>query len=83
MLATLVSHSQAKLLKIQVGSLDLEAMSPAEVSFIQSSSQWHKYAQPKPKEKLSEVNSEGTIFPEDPVPFPNEGGNKQGKDNRF
>ena len=49
----------------EIGSLRVDTMSPAQVSFIQSSTQWHKYFKPS-----SPASLPSNIFPDDPVPFP-------------
>lgn len=56
----------------EIGNLRVDTMSPAQVSFIQSSTQWHKYFKPS-----SPVQVPSTIFPDDPVLFP---GTKSSKD---
>ena len=56
----------------EIGNLRVDTMSPAQVSFIQSSTQWHKYFKPS-----SPVQVPSTIFPDDPVLFP---GPKPSKD---
>ncbi|XP_022800620.1 uncharacterized protein LOC111338397 [Stylophora pistillata] len=49
----------------EIGGLRVDTMSPAQVSFIQSSTQWHKYYKPMPSSSYP-----STIYPEDPVLFP-------------
>ena len=49
----------------EIGSLRVDTMSPAQVSFIQSSTQWHKYYKPSSPTPYS-----SNIYPEDPVLFP-------------
>lgn len=49
----------------EIGSLRVDTMSPAQVSFIQSSTQWHKYYKPS-----SPTPYTSNIYPEDPVLFP-------------
>ena len=51
----------------EIGGLRVDTMSPAQVSFIQSSTQWHKYYKPMPSSSYP-----STIYPEDPVLFPGE-----------
>ena len=49
----------------QIGSLRVDTMSPAQVSFIQTSTQWHKYFKPSAPSSVP-----SNIFPDDPVLFP-------------
>lgn len=49
----------------EIGGLRVDTMSPAQVSFIQSSTQWHKYYKP-----MSSSSYPSIIYPEDPVLFP-------------
>ena len=49
----------------EIGSLRVDTMSPAQVSFIQSSTQWHKYYKPS-----SPTPYTSNIYPEDPVLYP-------------
>lgn len=49
----------------EIGTLRVDTMSPAQVSFIQSSTQWHKYYKPSSPTPYS-----SNIYPEDPVLFP-------------
>lgn len=49
----------------EIGGLRVDTMSPAQVSFIQSSTQWHKYYKPSSPTPYS-----SNIYPEDPVLFP-------------
>ena len=49
----------------EIGRLRVDTMSPAQVSFIQSSTQWHKYYKPSSPTPYS-----SNIYPEDPVLFP-------------
>lgn len=49
----------------QIGGLRVDTLSPAQVSFIQSSTQWHKYFKPSSPSRLP-----SNIFPDDPVLFP-------------
>ena len=56
----------------QIGPLRVDTLSPAQVSFIQSSTQWHKYFKP------SALRVPPNIFPDDPVLFP---GMKSTKEN--
>lgn len=49
----------------EIGGLRVDTMSPAQVSFIQSSTQWHKYYKPS-----SPTPYTSNIYPEDPVLFP-------------
>lgn len=56
----------------EIGPLRVDTLSPAQVSFIQSSTQWHKYFKP------SASRVPPNIFPDDPVLFP---GMKSTKEN--
>ena len=47
----------------QLGNLQLDTLSQAQVSYLQSSSQWPQYAEPKREH-------DGNLYPENPVPFP-------------
>jgi len=49
----------------EIGNLRVDTMSPAQVSFIQSSTQWHKYFKPSTPAQVP-----SNIFPDDPVLFP-------------
>ena len=49
----------------EIGDLRVDTLSPAQVSFIQSSTQWHKYFKPSSPSRVS-----SNIFPDDPVLFP-------------
>ena len=49
----------------EIGTLRVDTMSPAQVSFIQSSTQWHKYYKPSAPTPYT-----SNIYPEDPVLFP-------------
>lgn len=49
----------------EIGDLRVDTLSPAQVSFIQSSTQWHKYFKPSSPSRVP-----SNIFPDDPVLFP-------------
>ena len=51
----------------QIGNFRVDTLSPAQISFIQSSNQWHKYFRPSSPLEFSHNNN---IYPEDPVLFP-------------
>ncbi|XP_068687856.1 uncharacterized protein [Montipora foliosa] len=49
----------------QIGPLRVDTLSPAQVSFIQTSTQWHKYFKPSSPSRIP-----SNIFPDDPVLYP-------------